>query len=292
MGTDDPRIGIDLPENPAPDSMRNSLRLFAEAGYDCVEIDLSSLPLIIGGELKHEYVDWLGALLKEFPLAYSAHSGPGLDLRLDRGHEMHRAVLRSSIEICARLHMSPLVLHYECASRDLAEEERFLDAHRWASGVAAEEGVLLCIENIEVEHVDPVIRFVEAVGHPNLRMTIDVGHAFLAARYFHFDFLESIRKAMPLAGHMHLSDNTGDFEELRITNRPVYDNMNKGFRFAFGRGDIHAPPLWGRIPYDDVFRIARDFRGIFICEHYSQYFLPFVGETRRRVREAILDARR
>lgn len=292
MANGDVRIGIDLPGGLSPEGMRSTLRFFAEAGHDCVEIDLGSLPLIIGGELKPRYVEWLGALLKEFPFTYSAHSGSGLDLRLGHGHELHRAVLRSSIEICARLHLDPLVLHYECTSRDLAEEERFLDAHRWASGVAAEEGVRLCIENIEVEHMDPVISFVKAVGHPNLTMTIDVGHAFLAARFFHYDFLESIRKAMPLAGHMHLSDNTGDFEELRITNRPVYDTMNKGFRCAFGRGDIHVPPLWGRIPYDEVFRLARDYRGIFICEYYSQYFLPFVAETQQRVREAILSARR
>jgi sugar phosphate isomerase/epimerase len=285
------RVGIDLPGDPRPDSLRESLRFFTEQGYDCIEIDLGMLPLIIGGEVRGEYVEWLGALMKEFPVAYSAHSIAGLDLRPARGHELQRAVLGSSIEVCARLGMSPLVLHYECASRDFAEEERFLDAHRWAADIAAKKGVLLCVENIEVEHMDPVIRFVESVGHSNLRMTIDVGHAFLAARYFHYDFLESIRAAMPLAGHMHLSDNTGDFEELRITNRPVYDAMGKGYRFALGRGDIHVPPLWGRIPYADVFHAARDFRGIFICEYYSEYFLPFVGETQRRVRAGILAAR-
>jgi sugar phosphate isomerase/epimerase len=289
------RVGIDLGGSPDPEAIRAKLRRFTDAGFDTVEIDLNFLPLIIGGELKPDYVQWLGALIGEFPLGYSAHVGPGLDLRLGPSRDLHRAVLRASIEACARLRLSPLVLHYELASRDREAEDRFLEAHRWAAGLAAERGVLLCIENIEVELMDPVIRFVETVGHPNLRMTVDVGHAYLAARYFNFDFLDAIRRAMPLAAHMHLSDNTGDFEELRVTNRPVYDAMDMGFRTAFGRGDIHVPPFWGRIPYDEVFsavfKAARDYRGVFLCEYNSHRFLPFLEQTQRQVREAILRAR-
>jgi len=292
MTKDDVRVGVELPSNPDPDSIRGSLRSYAEAGFNHVEFCLDIVPLILGGEVMPEYVDYMAGIFQAFPFSYSAHIGGGLNLRLEDGHELHRKALSSSIEVCQRLHMSPLVLHYECQSKDLMAETRFRDAHRWAADLAAEKGVLLCLENIEVEQMEPVVRFVEELAHPNLRMTIDVGHAFLAANYFHFDFLDAIRLAMPLAAHMHLSGNTGDFEELRITNRPVYDSLSKGQRFTFGRGDIHAPPLWGRIPYDEVLRIARDYRGVFLCEYYTQFFKPFLADTQKRVREAVLKARR
>lgn len=292
MAKDDVRVGVELPGNPDPDALRGSLRSYAEAGFDHVEFSLDIVPLIIGGEVAPQYVDYMAGIFKDFPFSYSAHICGGLDLRPEATHELHRRVLSSSIEVCSRLHMSPLVLHYECQSKDLRKEARFRDAHLWAADLAEKKGVLLCLENIEVEQMEPVVRFVQELAHPNLRMTIDVGHAFLAANYFHFDFLDAIRLAMPLAGHMHLSGNTGDFEELRITNRPVYDSLSKGHRFTFGQGDIHLPPLWGRIPYDEVFRIAREYRGVFLCEYYTQFFKPFLADTQRRIREGILKARR
>ena len=143
--------------------------------------------------------------------------------------------------------MNPLVLHYEFETKDLKIEEQFIELHIEVAEFASNHGVELCIENIEVERVDPVIRFLERTNTPNLRMTFDTGHAFLAARYFHFDFLEALEASLPYKSHMHLSDHTGTFEELRITDRVAYDALSKTRRIAFGRGDIHLPPYWGKI---------------------------------------------
>lgn len=286
-----PIIGVNLPGTPDPEGNRKRLSSFQQDGFDAVEVSLDSFPLIIDGEPCEPWIQYLEALLREFPFRYSAHIGRGLDLRDIAKLPKHRAVLKHSIDICARLQMSPLVLHYEVRSRNLEVEKVFLEEHRRAAQYAGERGILLVVENIEVEWVDPVIELVAAIDSPSLRLAFDTGHAFLAAHYFKFDFLEAFKKALPYLGHFHLSDNTGVFEELRITDRPTYDALPMGWRYEFGRGDIHLPPYWGKIPYDELFRLASKYEGMFICEYYSERFLPFNGEIQKKVREQILKAR-
>jgi sugar phosphate isomerase/epimerase len=212
---------------------------------------LDASPLIIGGEVRREYVDFVRGAL-------------GAD---------------------------PLVLHYELESRDAVVEELFLEAHREAADHAARLGLRLCIENIEVELVEPVVDFVRRVDRPNFLMNFDTGHAFLASWYFHFDFLESLRAALPVLGHVHLNDNTGVFEELRITDRPRYDGLSMGYRRTFSRGDIHVPPFWGAIPFPEVFALLKDYRGLFVCEYAAEAFMPFNRSVQEKVRKAIGSAR-
>jgi sugar phosphate isomerase/epimerase len=286
-----PRIGINLPDDPDPEAIQGNLKLFADSGFETVELSLDMAPMIVGGDIRGEYVSLMARLLKGFPLGLSAHIGSGLDLRDREAFDLHEKVLESSIRVCESLGASPLVLHYEQETRDLLIERRFADAHARAARLAGECGVQLCLENIEVDTVEPVVRLVREIGSPWLRMTFDTGHAFLAAAWFHFDFLASLRTALPVLGHVHLSDNTGRFEPLRLTDRPAYDAMGKGMRFAFGRGDVHLPPYWGAIPFDRVFEETRGFPGVYVCEFYSRFFRPFLGDIREHVRAAIARAR-
>jgi len=284
----DIQVGVNLPScGSDPNRMDEWLRTFSADGFDGVEISLESFPLIIGGELRREYVEVVGGVLARHPLTYSAHVSLGVDLRDTPKLDLQKETLFSSIEACRALNANPLVLHYELASRDAQVELRFLEAHREAADLAARLGLELRIENIEVELVEPVVRFVREVDRPNVRMNFDTGHAFLAARYFHFDFLESLRMALPVLGHVHLNDNTGVFEELRITDRPRYDHLSMGYRRTFGRGDIHIPPFWGAIPFAEVFALLKDYRGPFVCEYAAQDFMPFNRSVQEKVRQAI-----
>jgi sugar phosphate isomerase/epimerase len=288
----DIRVGVNLPGcGSDPNRMDEWLRAFAADGFDCVEISLETFPLIIGGEIRREYVDVVRSVLARHHLSYSAHVSLGVDLRDTAKFDLQKRTLFASIEACRALGANPLVLHYELASRDAEVEQRFLEAHREAADLAAGLGIDLCIENIEVELLEPVVRFVREVDRPNVRMNFDTGHAFLAARYFHIDFLESLRMALPVLGHVHLNDNTGVFEELRITDRPRYDHLSMGYRRTFGRGDIHVPPFWGAIPFAEVFALLKDYRGLFVCEYAAQDFVPFNRSVQEKVRQAIRAAR-
>lgn len=288
----DIRLGVNLPGCGAdPGRMEEWLDAFAADGFDLVEISLDSFPLIIGGVVARDYVKVVHDAIARHRLGASAHASLGIDLRDTPRYDTHRTVLAASIDVCGSLGANPLVLHYELESRDALVEQRFLAAHREAADRAARIGLELCIENIEVERVEPVVRFVRAVDRPNFRMNFDTGHAFLAARYFHFDFLESLRMALPVVGHLHLNDNTGDFEELRITDRPRYNALSMGYRRTYGRGDIHVPPLWGAIPFAEVFSILKDYRGRFVCEYTAEAFKPFNRSVQEKVRAGIRAAR-
>lgn len=288
----DIRIGVNLPNGGMdPRRLEEWLRQFEADGFDCVEISLDTFPFVIGGEVSRPWVDLVRGALAKHRLASSAHVSLGVDLRDTAMHEFQRQVLAASIEACHALGANPLVLHYELSSRDALVEERFLDGHREAADLAARLGISLCIENIEVELVEPVVRFVRQVDRPNFRMNFDTGHAFLAARYFHFDFLESFRATLPVLGHLHLNDNTGVFEELRITDRPRYNGLSMGYRRTFGRGDIHLPPFWGKVPFAELFALLGDYRGMFVCEYTAQDFVPFNRSVQEQVRAAIEAAR-
>lgn len=288
----DIRVGIELPGSSVNQGRVDEwLHAFAADGFDCVELSLDAFPLIIGGEIARDCVEAVRRALARHRFAYSAHASLGIDLRAPGSFDFHRKVLHASIQVCSALGADPLVLHYELESRDARVEERFLEAHREAADLAARLGLRLCIENIEVELVEPVVRFVRRVDRPNFLMNLDTGHAFLAARYFGFDFLEALRTAIPVVGHVHLNDNTGDFEELRITDRPRYNALSMGYRRTFGRGDIHVPPFWGAIPFAEVFALLKDYRGMFMCEYTAETFSPFNKAVQEKVRSAIRAAR-
>lgn len=278
-----PTIGINLPQCRSVQDLEHYLTSFLVNGFDSVEIALDVFPLIIDGEVCMNWVDVLREELRKHQLTYSAHIGHGLDLRSD-SFDHHKQVLYASIEVCQLLGLNPLVLHYEEESKDSRREERFFQAHAEAADYAAERRVDLCIENIEVERVTPVIEFVKRLSRPNVKLVFDTGHAFLAANHFGFDFSYALKEARPYVGHVHLSDNTGRFEELRLSDRLAYDCLPMGYRRAFGSGDIHLPPGFGKIPFESVFATLRDQPGAWVCEYDSQSFLPFNTEICSNVR--------
>ncbi|MBI9096500.1 MAG: sugar phosphate isomerase/epimerase [Sphaerochaeta sp.] len=287
-----PVIGINLPNKTSFGNLDETLRQIKGNGFDAVEINIETYPLIIGAEICHEWLALLKQTLRKHDLTYTAHIGRGLDLRSLGDHAYHTKVLNASLQICSELNMKVLVLHYEVKSQNQVAEKQFVEAHRKAAFLAAELGVVICVENIEVELVLPVVELAQEIDHPNLRLNLDTGHAFLAAHYYQFDFLKAVEMMAPYLGHVHLNDNTGTFESLRITNRTVYDGLPMGYRREFGRGDIHLPPFYGKLPFGEVLsRIPPDYSGIFICEYMSEDFGPLNKKIQEQVRLAVEGSR-
>lgn len=149
------------------------------------------------------------------------------------------------------------------------------DALRMLGEHAAQSGIVIAVENRAPTprviarrsygmRLDLVASQVQAVGNPNVTMCLDTGHAFLAARYLGFDFLDAVRDVAPLVGHVHLSDNFG-----RI-GPPDTDLREMEF---LGEGDLHLPPGWGSIPLREVLAIPypRDPVVIIEIRHLRHY---------------------
>ena len=286
-------IGMNFPRRTAAENIDQALQHVVNSGFDCVELNLSDFPLIAGGEIQWEYVRYVKEKFNKYPLQYTAHIGGGLQLRNIHEYDLQKNVLRSSIDICSELNLNPLVLHFEQSSPQLQKKKAFLEAHIEAADYAAEFGIQLCIENIEVEDYTKVLDMIEKVNRENFRMTLDVGHLALSTTYFGCDFEVAIKECIPYVGHVHLNDNTLSFEEMRIENFMLYQTMDMGYRITFGRGDIHLPPFWGKVPMEWVLETLHeaDYNGIYICEYENNLYVPFHKGIQENVRQVITGIR-
>ena len=265
------------------------LRFARRVGYTAAEISMDGTGLIFGGRLHPQL---LGEALQTFAkhdLRYSVHSPSSLDLRDRANREIQLALARSSLEFCRAVGGRVLVLHFEQRSEDPEDEDAFEDGIRKLSDEAGD--VLLGIENIEVERVEPVFDCVRRLNRPNVAMTFDVGHAFLASAYFRFDFFEAIRAALPYVRHLHVNDNFGRYDPLRLENFTLYRTQTPADTFPLGKGDLHLPAGWGGIPLEKVFDVLRGYRESVIHEYRYTNFLASAEDDHARMRTllAILD---
>lgn len=286
------KVGNNLPSKTGLMTLDAELSRIEADGYDVCEINLGTVPFIISGGIQANVVQYVKEILHQHQLSYTAHVGYGLDLRNVAEFEMHKEVLMSSVRVCAGLGIELLNLHFEEESVFPDIEEAFLKVHLEAADLAAKIGVRLSVENIEVEHTQKALDFVKRANHPNMGMNLDLGHLYISACYFQYDYLKMVAECAPYLYHLHINDNTGIFEPLRVENHLLYDAMSMNQRFTFGRGDIHIPPLWGHAPLKEAFGIIKraGYQGVWLCEYYSQHFGPFNKGIQEDVRKAILEA--
>ena len=91
------------------------------------------------------------------------------------------------------------------------EAYRFLlDGLRECAHFAEERGVILCVENMGHLHndtihtVEELRQLIEEVGHPSLKVTLDLSHAHIEG-----GISNSIETLHPHIRHIHVSDNFG-----------------------------------------------------------------------------------
>src|SRR5207249_1296312 len=111
--------------------------------------------------------------------------------------------------------------------------------------------------------------------------------AFLAARYFGFDYLEAVRAAGPLLIHLHVTDNFGRYDPLRLENFTLYRTQRSRDIFPVGRGDLHLPVGWGAIPYDQTFAALRGYQGSVITEYRYNLFRPHAQRLAQQLRSMV-----
>ncbi|HTD46878.1 MAG TPA: sugar phosphate isomerase/epimerase family protein [bacterium] len=261
------------------------LRFARRLGYTAVEISMDGTGLIFGGQLHPQMLRNALAAFGKQDFRYSVHSPSSLDLRDRANRENHLALARAALQFCRAAGGRILVIHFEQQSQDPEDEAAFEDAVRRLSDEAGD--VLLGIENIEVERVDPVIDCVRRLNRPNVVMTLDIGHAYLASVYFRFDFFEAVRAVLPFVRHVHVNDNFGRYDPLRLENFTLYRTQTPADTYPLGKGDLHLPVGWGTIPLEKVFGLLRGFRGTVVHEYRYNLFLGSAEEDYARVQNLV-----
>lgn len=167
--------------------LENQLIYLKEADFEYLEVSADVVDIIGGGKIIPKRRDKLLQLLERYGFKYTAHIHNGIDLSDDPAKEFlfREAILKG--------------LEY---------------AKKWKLKIG--------IENIEIDKLSKVVDFVKGINEPDIILVLDVGHAFLSEHYFGENFLESVKKAASMVSHIHLSDNFGRFEKMRLENFDLY----------------------------------------------------------------------
>ena len=228
---------------------------------------------------------------------------------------MDRDVFIASLDFCAAVgagimvyHSGLIALYQAAAGLEALPDDEALGRAREREvaalcdlvPLAAERGVVVAMENrdphpweVATLHrfgvppaqlvkyhagmsIPALITQIEAVNHPNLGLTLDVGHLFLAAQQCGFDYLQAIRQAAPYVRHLHVSDNWG-----RLGG--VFDSLNH--RIPHGEGDVHLPPGWGAIPHVEALKQLPEYEGYYVLELRPRFHehLATALETARQI---------
>lgn len=279
-------VGMNFPGGTKAENLEFELQRIVDNGFDYVEYNPSHLPIISSGKIIRPYLDYVKNVFSKFPLRYTCHVGDGFDLRSPEDTEFHREVLRTTIDVAAELKMEVITMHYEQDSGYHKKEELFAQTCREAADYAATKGIRIGLENIEVEYSDKVLKMIDRVGRDNFRMTLDLGHLFLAASHFGFSYEEAVKECAPYVIHVHINDNNGTFELSRLNDIALYRRMSMYERIPFGKGDVHLPPYWGSVPIDWTLETLdrAGYNGIYMCEYSTALYVPFNKSIQENVR--------
>ena len=147
---------------------------------------------------------------------------------------------------------------------------------------AAERGITIVMENHDffINGSDRVLRLIEAINRPNLKMTVDVGN-FLCVDE---DPVAAVKRCLPLAEMIHLKDFYIRKKELLPDQTEMF-NCNNGSWFEtmggkmlrgaiLGQGDVDIWEILRTIKHSgfDGY-ISLEFEGMEVCEQGTEISL-------------------
>jgi sugar phosphate isomerase/epimerase len=294
-------IGIDVDDGRVHGNLEilaADLEFFARCGFDAVELTTTGLFFILNGTLHAQRARSISQLLKRFPFRYTLHLPDCLNLASSAFPALERNIFAACIEFAGLVGAELLVYHCGLSFLhvDSSEKRREaalaeVEALRSLAEAAQRSGILVTVENSDPEpgevalisarglgpdelrvlhpalYLDGVAEQVRRAGSPNLGLTLDPGHLFLAAQLTGESFLDSIERNAPLVRHLHLNDNFG---------RNSVSGHNRMEQALYGEADCHLPLGLGAIPLPEVLRRLASFSGYVIFEMRPEYrdFLP------------------
>lgn len=284
------------------ETLRRELDYYHKIGFTHVELSPHGVGVVCNGRLIPERMEELCGILAMFPFRYTVHGPNTMNLMDLERTETERSLFLASLEFTHAVKADILVYH----SGRYIPEEHLLDTYykdptpaemalMWKTEklllqemakVAKYDGISIGLENARpylngspycyAERLDQLKKMVVEVNRENVGICLDVGHAYLAARYYNFDFLTSIASVLPSIKHVHLHDNCGrastSYEKKQVE------------MVAVGRGDMHAPIGWGEVPVAKVLSALKHYRGVITLELRPRY-RPYYQETLAKARE-------
>jgi sugar phosphate isomerase/epimerase len=230
------------------------------------------------------------ALLSDFDFCYSIHAPNPVNLMDKRDPALHKAVLLASLEFARQIHAAVVVVH---SGRFIAEEDFAVTPARsltvseqtracWKTRpgrlqeIAGQyPDIRIALENARpylsqspytyAERLEPLKEQILRINRDNVKITLDVGHLFMASRFYQFDPVAAVTPIKDLVVHTHVHDNFGGVVH--------HWEKQQTLQLPFGRGDSHMPVGFGQIPIQAILDILLpDYDGLLIMELRSRYF--------------------
>ncbi len=281
-------LGVNLPEALCrEETLISWLGFFKSIGISSLEISPCCFNIIRGCHLDHKALQALLDILSPFGFKYTLHAPNEVNLAEPTLHRYSLRILRECLEMALRLGTRLVVMHtgyilppksvlqqvYWSGVKNVTYREPCVELKEQAlrlliKGLRAlhkdleDYGVILALENgdLGITHlcrrVEEIERVIRETRSDYVKMTLDLAHLYISSKALDFDFLASVRRAIPMVVHIHLSDNYGVYH-------PAFPDHN----LVYGFGDLHLPIGWGNIPFGKVFEIVRSYyKGVLLIE--------------------------
>jgi sugar phosphate isomerase/epimerase len=268
-----------------------------DAGCTTAELTLADLHVIAGGRVLRPAMDRLTGILARRRLRYTVHGPLAINLCLEGAlADRHLRALNGCLEAASDAGAVHYVMHagyLPWAKRD-GMEAAYARQRERLSGIADRVralGLILCVENVfpgfdgELETPSPsrLARELALIDHPNIRATLDFGHARLHAAKTGGDFLAEIPHLAPFAKHLHVHDSFGIPDESWT--------ISPAERMAMGEGDIHLPIGWGDAPWERMLAACTFPDGVIFNAEPAAPYWHAVPEIAQSLRDLVAQAR-
>lgn len=280
-------FGYSLGADGSAKELDERLQALADTGYTHAEIWTGSWDVYVGGRVNSQRLTQLLAVLDKHRdhLNYTYHLPDHVNLFDLADRDMHERLLRSGIEVGKAMGAESMVYHpgwrlrppagTSVAMFDLMARERETliplgdEVASWGSHIAIETWIDTgCYAGYSYAIWPELLATqVETINHPAVGLCLDIGHVYIAAHWYGFDFVQGVARLAPLTTHFHIADTMGIKD---------YENHEDP---ALGRGDLHLPPGWGVIPFEEVFS-QFDFPrcSVFTLELRERFF-PYIDSV-------------
>ncbi len=270
-------------------ALQRDLDFFQGLGVEAIEIPIHGMNIIRYGRLDRRLLAQAVAIFQGYDFVYSVHAPDPVNLMNTEQEELHQSVLRSAMDFASAVGAGVVVCHAgqymphnqfpmnRKAFVTKAESMEFLRCEAKVLEHLADDypGITIAVENARpylfhspycyAERLEPLKAQILDVNRKNVGINLDIGHLYLASRFYGFDFLEEIGAVRDLIIHCHVHDNFG--------LPTFYNEKEQAHLIPFGRGDCHMPVGWGEIPIEAALaEFVIGWEGILVMELRGRYY--------------------
>jgi sugar phosphate isomerase/epimerase len=289
-------IGIDIDDrrvNGDLEVLRRELDYFQACAFDVIELTSSGLFFVFNGKLHMKRARAIEQVLRGYPFHYTLHLPDCLNLGSLSEWELEKRIFSACMDFAELVDATILVYHTGQDYLDATSGDEIKRAMEQETAALAEmadraktAAMMVTVENqnphpgeaqfladrgipkerLKVVHPglfpDEIGRQIEEINSPNLGMTLDIGHLFLAVELTGQGFLSTVENQARRIKHLHVNDNFGK------NPSPLYSRMEQTL---YGKGDCHLPLGMGALPFRECFKRLGSYTGYVIFEMRPAY---------------------